>query len=556
MRTAWTDGRLSPALIGAFAALCALAGVFTLPPLDRDEARFAEATAEMLESGDFVTITFQGEERNKKPAGIHWLQAASVSAFSSPQARAIWAYRLPSTLGAVLAALFTYAAGRRLFDARTATIAALLLASAPIVAGEATIAKTDAMLLACAAAALAALVHIIAGVVDGERGRWRWPIVFWTAIGAGVLLKGPIILMVVFLAGAAFAIGRRRLDFLAATRPVSGLLILILMISPWAVAVHEATDGRFFAEAIGADMLAKIGGAQEHHGGPPGYHAFLLFLLFWPAAALIPPGAAGAVATRSDWRSLFLLSWIVPSFVVFELTATKLPHYPLPLYPAIALIAARAIGSPAHPVARKAGAILYGLAGMAVAAVVAAAPIAYRTAPSAPFGVLAAVAIAAATALIAFSYWRGQSATATPRAILLSAGAAFLLLAGVLPGLDRLAISPRLNAAIDAAGLHPLRDGAPPVVLSGYYEPSAVFLLGTATQMAEGAAAADRLAAFRGAAVIESRESAAFLSRLAAIGGAVDAFAEIDGVNYSNGEEVALRLYRWAPTARFGQDFP
>ncbi|MEZ5929710.1 MAG: hypothetical protein R3C55_14675 [Parvularculaceae bacterium] len=72
----------------------------------------------MLESGDFITIRFQEAERNKKPAGIYWLQAASVSAFSSVEAREIWAYRLPSVLGAILAAMFTYLAGARLFDRR------------------------------------------------------------------------------------------------------------------------------------------------------------------------------------------------------------------------------------------------------------------------------------------------------------------------------------------------------------------------------------------------------------------------------------------------------
>ena len=79
------------ALIAAFAALTACAGVFSLPPLDRDESRFAQATAQMLETGDFVTIRFQEDERNKKPVGIHWLQAASVAAFSDVAAREIWA---------------------------------------------------------------------------------------------------------------------------------------------------------------------------------------------------------------------------------------------------------------------------------------------------------------------------------------------------------------------------------------------------------------------------------------------------------------------------------
>src|SRR5579872_4646416 len=87
-----------------FAALLALAaclpGLFTLPTTDRDEARFAEASAQMLESGDFTTIMFQDEPRFKKPVGIYWLQALSVKALSSVERRDIWAYRVPSALGA------------------------------------------------------------------------------------------------------------------------------------------------------------------------------------------------------------------------------------------------------------------------------------------------------------------------------------------------------------------------------------------------------------------------------------------------------------------------
>ena len=73
-------------------------GLTSLPPVDRDEARYIQATRQMLETGDLVQIRFQDEARNKKPIGIYWLQAAAVAAFSSPESAAIWPYRLPSAL--------------------------------------------------------------------------------------------------------------------------------------------------------------------------------------------------------------------------------------------------------------------------------------------------------------------------------------------------------------------------------------------------------------------------------------------------------------------------
>src|SRR5262245_21043209 len=97
------------ALLAIVALLSFLPGFFQLPPIDRDEARFAQATKQMLESGDYVDIRFQDEVRYKKPVGIYWLQAAVVktaSALGFERAlTTIWLYRVPSLVGAIGAVL-------------------------------------------------------------------------------------------------------------------------------------------------------------------------------------------------------------------------------------------------------------------------------------------------------------------------------------------------------------------------------------------------------------------------------------------------------------------
>ena len=79
------------------ALLNILPGFFTIPPTDRDEARFAQATKQMLETGDYVDIRFQDEVRYKKPVGIYWLQAVAVKAGKALGVRdaltTIWLYR-------------------------------------------------------------------------------------------------------------------------------------------------------------------------------------------------------------------------------------------------------------------------------------------------------------------------------------------------------------------------------------------------------------------------------------------------------------------------------
>src|SRR5437870_980937 len=100
----------------AFLLVCGLLlflpGFFTIPAIDRDEARFAQATKQMVESGDYVDIRFQDEVRYKKPVGIYWLQATIVKTASALGFRnaltTIWLYRVPSLVGAVGAVLVTY----------------------------------------------------------------------------------------------------------------------------------------------------------------------------------------------------------------------------------------------------------------------------------------------------------------------------------------------------------------------------------------------------------------------------------------------------------------
>src|SRR5437763_3865650 len=133
----WLSGWRPYALLAALCVALYLPGSAAIPPLDRDEARFAQASRQMLETGDFLRIRFQDEARNKKPAGIYWLQAAAVATLSTPESAAIWPYRLPSLVGATIAVALICFFGVRLFArplddpaARTiGLVAGVLLAS-------------------------------------------------------------------------------------------------------------------------------------------------------------------------------------------------------------------------------------------------------------------------------------------------------------------------------------------------------------------------------------------------------------------------------------------
>lgn len=341
--------------------IASLPGLVAMPTLDRDEARFAEASSEMLRSQDFVVIKYNKELRSKKPVGIHWLQAGTVATVSSEQAREIGAFRIPSLLGAVLAAWSTLWIGTVLFNRRAGFIAAATLACTLLLSTEAHIAKTDAAQCGFICLMMAALVRL------RQEPDKRAALLFWFALGMGVLLKGVIAPMVAALTIGGLFFFERKLNWLKPLVLWSGITLFCVMTIPWLIAVQIATGGEFLFVAAKVDLGQKIVNAAEGHGAPPGFHTAALPFLFWPGTLLLIPGITlgilemtgmrrKAAASTSEarnpavraasmaWQSKeaeawrLLACWLVPSWLVFEIAPTKLAHYTLPLYPAIALL--------------------------------------------------------------------------------------------------------------------------------------------------------------------------------------------------------------------------
>jgi len=222
-----TASHARAALLLVFVALVSyLPGFFNIPPVDRDEARFAQATKQMLENGDYIDIRFQDEVRYKKPVGIYWLQAAVVKtaeAVGVSEARStIWLYRVPSLIGAIGATLLTYWTALAFMSRRSAFLAGLMIATCLLLNIEARLAKTDAFLLLCCTAAMAVMAR--AYLRQGERRDipWSHAAILWTAIAAGILIKGPLILMVVGVAALAVSIADRSGRWILRLRPLVG----------------------------------------------------------------------------------------------------------------------------------------------------------------------------------------------------------------------------------------------------------------------------------------------------------------------------------------------
>jgi 4-amino-4-deoxy-L-arabinose transferase-like glycosyltransferase len=302
-------------------------------------------------------------------------------------------------------------------------------------------------------------------------------------------------------------------------------------------------------DSLGQDFFGKLIGAQESHGAPPLYYLLLLAITFWPGSLFLGPAIAWGWQQRRALPARFLLAWALPFWIAMELVPTKLPNYPLPAYPALAL----AIGGALIAVGEgkllswrwpdRIVTLLWVAATLGLAAALVIAPLIYGG------GFVGAGIIAAAIAVflgarVVIAPWRGSSPELGLRAAILSFLVLSLGLAFVVPQLDRLWLSR------DAAKL--VADyGAPkdvPVVATGDAEPSLVFMLGTKTMFVPADRAAEHLTTARGAlALVESQEDAAFRAGLAARGWTPREIGKVSGVDYSNGRAMILTLYAGAP---------
>ncbi|KQV62656.1 MULTISPECIES: glycosyltransferase family 39 protein [unclassified Caulobacter] len=542
----WSRGWRGPLFAALVALIAGLPGLFAMPPLDRDESRFAQATAQMLETGDYVVIKFQDQPRFKKPVGIHWLQAASVKLFSDAEDRRIWAYRIPSLLGAMLAAAACAWGAAALFDPRTGLLAGSILGATFLLSSEAFIAKTDAALCGTTTLAMAALARIYAAHLKGETSN-RWTkFAFWIGLSVAALIKGPVGLMVAIFALIGLAICDRKAGWMKDLGWTWGLILFAAVVLPWAMMITVATDGAFWGAAVGGDLAPKLAGGQEGHAGPFGYHALLAPLLSFPATLLLPAGLVVGWTKRNEPGVRFAVCWLVPTWLMFEILPTKLVHYALPAYGALAMLMAAAVREPLGKLVRWIGAGLSVFIGLVLAGVAVYGLKAFGGRGDAAWAVLAALLALGAGVAGAVLLLRHHSARALITAGALGIGAHVALTAGLLPRLEPLFLSKDVADALDSAKLSPRSGAAGPVAVTGYSEPSLIFQLGTATELTDGEGAAQAILEGR-PAVVEGREEKPFRAALAQQGLTPHPAAVIQGLNYSDGDQERLTLYRGEP---------
>ncbi|HJW42724.1 MAG TPA: glycosyltransferase family 39 protein [Rhizomicrobium sp.] len=541
--------------VATLALLCLvlwLPGIFSLPPIDRDESRFAQSSRQMLESHDFVNIKFGHVPRYKKPAGVYWLQSATTAIAGFGDHSHIWTYRLASLLGGIVAVLLCFWCARAFALPEVSWLAAAMLGTSLLLTAESTMATTDAVQLACLMGAMGVLLRVYLAARGGLAVNSRLVLIGWAAFAAGILVKGPVVpgvCAVTIIALIAWDRGEWR--WLKSLRPLLGIALVLVIVLPWGIAILFESHGAFYEQSLGQDFAAKLASGQESHGAWPGYYLLLATLTFWPAILFVLPGLGEAIRRVQDPATRFLIAWAGASWLMIEAVPTKLPNYILPAYPPIAILAALWVIWPREanaPRWQRALEYVAAVQFILVALALTAAPILARRYGLDLGGANAFTGVAAAGLLAAVLAAALCLRRARVTAFLFATLAALVfyptITALAAPHMETLWVSPRAAALAREYA----RPGDPPVAAAGYIEPSLMFALGSETRLTNGAGAAETGAYQGGLALVEDSERAAFLARLAELDTDAAPLDQLSGFNYTRGRKVHITLYRVSAT--------
>jgi 4-amino-4-deoxy-L-arabinose transferase-like glycosyltransferase len=336
-----------------------LLGTWSLPLIDRDEPRFAEASREMIERGDYVVPYFNNQVRLDKPPLTYWAQTASYFFFGPND----FAARFPSAVAAALTALSIFAWGSRLHidtasqaqidGARLGWWAAIIFSLSLQTFLHAKAAVADMWLVLFMTIAHWAGFELWASsspaaarpaVAPYHR---RWWLTFYLALALGFLAKGPIALTPLLTVGSTICFARD-LQLNQRFKFGRGILLTLAIIALWAIPALIRTHGQFLVIGIGRHVIGRSLVTMEGHGASSfGIYLLLLpfyfvtlFISFFPWSIKIPSLTA-RLWQRRDKIDNYLIAGVAIIFIIFTLMKTKLPHYTLPAFPLLALLLAR-----------------------------------------------------------------------------------------------------------------------------------------------------------------------------------------------------------------------
>jgi 4-amino-4-deoxy-L-arabinose transferase-like glycosyltransferase len=314
-----------------------------------DEPRYAQIAREMAESGDFVTPRLHGEPWFEKPILYYWLAASAFKAMGVSELAA----RLPSVVAALLGVFAVYLIGRHWISRRCGLAAGLILASSPLYFSLARAASTDMLLTSALTVSLACIYFAwfdprrnpAVEAVAGDRGA-LWNYGFYVSLALAVLAKGPVGAVLASSSIGLFVLTTRRWGLLKMLLRPGAMLSGLAVALSWYWLCYRANGWPFIQEFLINHNLARFATDRYQHAQPFWFYIPVVFAGFLPwVFQTVPPAwhwlRHQGPKVQSEAESALFWAWVLTPLLLFSFSRSKLPGYVLPMFPALALLAAK-----------------------------------------------------------------------------------------------------------------------------------------------------------------------------------------------------------------------
>ncbi len=306
-------------------------GIGLYPIYILDESRNAEAAREMWVSGNYVVPFFNGELRTDKPPLHYYFMVLGYQIFG---VNALGA-RFFSGLFGAFTILVTYGSIKKNLGSKEANITTLILLSSLLFIFEFHLAVPDPYLIFFIAASLFSFYEF-------HTSRKRiWLFWAYASIGLGLLTKGPVALVIPGLSLTFFLLFKKEfhLKGIFSFKPVLGVLFSLAIAVPWYYLVHKATNGEWTNGFFLDHNINRFNSGKEGHGGIFLLTPIFVFLGLLPFSTTILQGFKNGWTGRKH-NDLILFAFIISTITVvfFSVASTKLPNYPMPCYPFVAIL--------------------------------------------------------------------------------------------------------------------------------------------------------------------------------------------------------------------------
>jgi 4-amino-4-deoxy-L-arabinose transferase-like glycosyltransferase len=322
-----------PALIFISALIIFSSGIEKSPIFMYDEARNSECAREMAERVDLVVPTFNYKLRTDKPPLHYYFMMLSYAVFGVNE----FAARFLSAIFGALTLLLTFLTTRRYLGLKQGLYAVLVLFASLNLVLEFHLAVPDPYFIFFLTTAHLALFNFLVS------RKLKPLILMYVCTGLAVLAKGPVALGFVGLNGLLYLIIKKELTWktIKQFRLIIGILIVTAIVVPWFIEVGLATNWIWPREFIFEHNLNRFAGEMEGHGGFFGLTIAYVLLAFLPFVTFLIQSYREAFRKLKE-NDLLLFSTIVSLIIIlfFTLSATKLPNYPMPAYPFVAILIA------------------------------------------------------------------------------------------------------------------------------------------------------------------------------------------------------------------------